>query len=1225
MNNRELLFIIKARNLARSAISAFRKQIKDTGKAAKQTKAALDGMGRSAGRVADNASRAARSLKQVNAARMSRIVGGVNKLKTTLKTAALAALNLKSLLIGFSTLIIGRFIIKTLIEFGDEMAKVRAISGATTEQFAALEEEARRLGATTRFSATEAAEGLTFLSRAGFTAQESIQAIGPALNLAQAGALDLGRAADILSNIMSAFSIDAGRAVGVTDVLSSVVNSANTNMEQLGDAMKFVGPIARAVGFDINEVAAAIGALGDSGLQGTLAGTGLRISIQKLLNPTKSARRALQAMNISLSEVDPTANSLRDILERLALAQKEVGSGEFARNVAEIFSARGATAVLALTNQIGKFQELDDQSRISAGVTARTAAIMDATLGGTLKGLTSALSEVVIGLGKLGADPIFQGIIAGITDVVRGLGALIKGFGLSETSAETLAQALSGITKVLFVFGATLLGGPIAGGIALLLVGLGELGKISFILGDNYVSLGDIMQSVFARIRAFVSFTFTPLIALIKAAALAMSGDWAEAGQSLNKSLDGMREDFKVMFQSISDGIRATSNEFSEDFLTGLNRSTDFATGLKKNNKNIKLSADLIEEFKATISGLRASFAPGLEALAKFVEGETDLLEILGKTDAQIKQTGSTRVELTKILEGLAIARFEEANAINVSIQALERESILIGKVGVDRAIAQARLQAETAARLRDRTGGGAIDEPAFLRLSEKIKINSQREFIAVQRKAIRQQAIQNALLGRAKVDVDRITVALKAMEAAQSAGFDTATVRKWGEVAVKSFDDAKKALEDFNKSGEIGVKRAFTRYIEEARDFAQQFENLTTNALNKVEDAFVDFVKTGKFNFKDLIASISADLLRLQVKGLVADISEALSLGTKKKIKTPADAAAQAAAIMKEAGVTAAKVIDDTGIVVRDMILSAADVMAKALLDGAERLRNVPIPSARPSGAGGDPVTGSGLPEFDLSKFNLEIPKENIIFDPVDAIQDSLDQMVFELDNDIVPIKAFEPGGELDAQARLSIIEMGTRLSDLNAGFVAKGEEGTIGFGDVLDGLTRNMNTITGDFKTDFANALLSLTKSLTQSGGFFGGGSSGGGILGDLFSGLFSGGGTEPGIGDFAGLDFLFAKGGIQTARGAVKLKRFAEGGVTSSPSLAVFGEGSRPEAFVPLPDGRRIPVEMSGTDQGRPMVLNVTINVSTPDAQSFGRNQNQIARQAAIALQRTMSRDN
>ena len=176
---------------------------------------------------------------------------------------------------------------------------VQAKTGATGEQMEALSNQAREMGRTMVHSATDAAEGQAFLAQAGFDVNEVMSALPGTLNLATAGGLGLARAADIASNVLTGFNLNVSEADRVADVLALTANSTNTNVMQMGDAMKFAASVAAAADADFEETAAAIGLLANAGFQGTMGGTALRGAMSKLLNPTKAAQKILDKLGIS--------------------------------------------------------------------------------------------------------------------------------------------------------------------------------------------------------------------------------------------------------------------------------------------------------------------------------------------------------------------------------------------------------------------------------------------------------------------------------------------------------------------------------------------------------------------------------------------------------------------------------------------------------------------------------------------------------------------------------------------------------------------------------------------------------------------------------------------------------------------------------------------------------------------------------------------------------------
>ncbi|MDM8167012.1 phage tail tape measure protein [Roseovarius sp.] len=310
--------------------------------------------------------------------------------------------------------------ISTIREFDESMSQVAAISRATGEELSAMRDIAKELGSTTEFTASQAADGLKFLSMAGFEASESIAAIPAVLDLATAAAMDLGRAADISSNIMSAFSIEAENAGSVADVLASIASRANTDVEQLGTAMAFVGPVASALGVEMNKAAAAIGVLSDNGLQGSMAGTGLRRVFSSLANATPQATAAIEALGLTVEELNPATTELTEIVDKLA------ATGLSAADALTIFGDRGGPAILALVNNNDRLRDLTARMQDVEGEANRMATTMRDNVGGSIKEMWSAFQGLAIAIGEAGVTGVIRGFIGVITSAVQATSSFVE-------------------------------------------------------------------------------------------------------------------------------------------------------------------------------------------------------------------------------------------------------------------------------------------------------------------------------------------------------------------------------------------------------------------------------------------------------------------------------------------------------------------------------------------------------------------------------------------------------------------------------------------------------------------------------------------------------------------------------------------------------------------------------------------------------------------------------
>ena len=300
---------------------------------------------------------------------------------------------------GFAAFAVGRgFVsaIKLMRDFEFTMSRVRAIAGSTDEDFRSLSNTARQLGATTVFSARQAAEGMTFLAQAGFDTKEIIDATAASLKLAQAGNLDLAESSDIVAKTIRQFGLEASEAGRVSDVLAKAAASSNTSVAQLGDAFRYVAPVGKALGLTLEQTAAAIGVVSDAGIQASQAGTGLRQAFLKLQKPSAEARVILDSIGLSQEFLTKNSNNLIGVFSRLRAANLSVAEAQ------QIFGIRSVTAGLAILDNVERIKELTDTLENSAGFAEEFASIVGDTLQGAFLSLRSGIEEAILQMGDTG-------------------------------------------------------------------------------------------------------------------------------------------------------------------------------------------------------------------------------------------------------------------------------------------------------------------------------------------------------------------------------------------------------------------------------------------------------------------------------------------------------------------------------------------------------------------------------------------------------------------------------------------------------------------------------------------------------------------------------------------------------------------------------------------------------------------------------------------------------
>jgi TP901 family phage tail tape measure protein len=311
------------------------------------------------------------------------------------------------------------------IEFDAEMSRVQALTRLekTSQELQGLRAQARELGANTSFSATQAAAGQGFLGMAGFSHQEIKQSMPGMLDLARAGDTELAETADIASNILTGFGLSADQMTRVGDVLTSTFTQANTDLAKLGETMKYAAPMAKTYGVSFETTSAMAGKLGDAGLQGSVAGTGIAAVMNRLAAPEAAAARALDKLRIETKDGSGNLRDLPTIFAEIHERTKAMGTAERGALLKAIAGTEHVKSLATLVDQSGsgELQKLIATLGASKGEAAKTAATMSDNLAGDWKSLTSAWENLNIQLFDEN-DSALRKIVGNLTAVVRSVG-----------------------------------------------------------------------------------------------------------------------------------------------------------------------------------------------------------------------------------------------------------------------------------------------------------------------------------------------------------------------------------------------------------------------------------------------------------------------------------------------------------------------------------------------------------------------------------------------------------------------------------------------------------------------------------------------------------------------------------------------------------------------------------------------------------------------------------
>lgn len=314
----------------------------------------------------------------------------------------------------------GRFLAPA-VGFDREMSRVQALTriDKSSADFSALREQAKKLGAETQFTTTDAASGQAFLAMAGFTPKAIQDALPGVLNMALAGRMELGESADISSNILSQFRLDPKEMGRVSDVLTATFTRTNTDLQNIGEAMKYAGTGLANFSISVEQTSAMIGVLANVGLRGSIAGTGLQKVFSQLAAPTKRARAALDELGVSAADATGKLRPAEDILSELYAKIKKYSDTDQASFFKNIAGEEGMKSLQALVNAAGhgELQKLLAELEGAKGEAQKAANIMADNLDGDIKTLDSAWEGFRIQINDLVNNQL-RSLIQGLSDVV---------------------------------------------------------------------------------------------------------------------------------------------------------------------------------------------------------------------------------------------------------------------------------------------------------------------------------------------------------------------------------------------------------------------------------------------------------------------------------------------------------------------------------------------------------------------------------------------------------------------------------------------------------------------------------------------------------------------------------------------------------------------------------------------------------------------------------------
>lgn len=341
----------------------------------------------------------------------------------------------------------GGFALKMAGDFEASMNRVAAVSGATGKEFEALRNKAEELGATTQYTASQVAEGMKFLAMAGFDPDKILGAIEPSLKLAAAANLDLGQSADIVTNILTAYGRDISLLSSSVDDLVASFTNANTDLSQLGIAFKYSGGVAKATGQDFRQVVTALALMGNAGFQASMAGTGLRGALARLVVPTGKIARAMKAANLNFSNGKGALIDIRDMIKQL---EPHVNDAALFMT---LFGKRAGPAMLGLVRQgLPAFDMLNAKLRESGGLANHIAKVQMRGFNGQVLLMKSAFEGLTIAIGRSGVLAFFTHLAKKLTELFRWMSKLNPTILATGTAVVSFIALIGPLTWMMGLF-----------------------------------------------------------------------------------------------------------------------------------------------------------------------------------------------------------------------------------------------------------------------------------------------------------------------------------------------------------------------------------------------------------------------------------------------------------------------------------------------------------------------------------------------------------------------------------------------------------------------------------------------------------------------------------------------------------------------------------------------------------------------------------------------------
>ena len=444
--------------------------------------------------------------------------------------------------------------------FDEGMSKVQAISGATGEDLEKLRDKAREMGSKTKFSASEAADAMSYMAMAVWKTGEMLDGIEGIMNLAAASGEDLATTSDIVTDALTAFGLKAKDSAHFSDILAAASSNANTNVSMLGESFKYCAPIAGAMGYSAEDVAEALGLMANSGIKASQAGTAMRSIMTKLTGDFKISGKELGEVTISANNADGSMRDLTEILEDCRGAFSKLTESEKSANAETLAGKYAMSGFLALMNAAPEdVDKLSGAINNCDGAAEKMAATMQNNLKGQLTVLKSQAEELAIGFGTE-LMPVAQDLVGVASSAVQAFSGLDDGAKKFIVYAGLAAAAAGPLTSVI---------GSVTSGVGSMITTLGGAATAFTAAGGGAAGLGAAITSIIGP----AGWVVLGLGAVTAAgvALYAATRDANKGTRELGEAFKGAAADAKTFYEEVQNGgsVNLTSS-FSSELNSGI-------------------------------------------------------------------------------------------------------------------------------------------------------------------------------------------------------------------------------------------------------------------------------------------------------------------------------------------------------------------------------------------------------------------------------------------------------------------------------------------------------------------------------------------------------------------------------------------------------------------------------------------------------------------------------